>query len=153
MKNIERRKFKRFPVLYRLAKPVLLRLDGEKTGKTEEVIPAIMSDLSAGGMAILTFLPLAISPLGKTLIITFDLTVIQGNHVKGRVVRCENKDGLYILGIEFLNLPDDIFDKINLMADDFDSCETRILLGEKPICRKGCRYSEHCQRRVKGHYE
>lgn len=41
---------------------------------------------------------------------------------------------------------------INKLADDFDSCETRILLGEKPVCRKGCSYFEHCQRVAKGHY-
>ena len=142
----DKRKSKRFPVLYHLIKPVLLRERGSKAGISS---PAIMVNLSASGMALLTFSPV---PVGKNLLISFDLKDLKIDNVKSKVVRCDNKEGSCILGIQFVNLPKDIAKKINGMADDFDSCETRILLGEKPVCRKGCGYFEHCQRVAKGHY-
>lgn len=146
MNNTEKRKFKRFPVLYHLIKPVLIRM---QDSKSEISSSAIMTNLSAGGMALLTFDSL---PVGKKLLVTFDLKILKAENVKAKVVRCENKEGSYIMGIEFSNLSSDVAKKINKMADDFDFCETRILLGEKPICRKDCSYSEHCQRTTKGHY-
>ncbi|MFA5778864.1 MAG: PilZ domain-containing protein [Elusimicrobiota bacterium] len=146
MNDAEKRKFKRFPVLYHLIKPVLIRTQDSKAGISS---PAIMANLSAGGMALLTFSPL---PVGKNILISFDLKDLKIDNVKSRVVRCENKEGSYIIGIQFINMPNDIAKKINKMADDFDSCETRILLGEKPVCKKGCDYFEHCQRVAKGHY-
>ena len=146
MNNAEKRKSKRFPVLYHLIKPVLIRTQGSKAGRAS---PAIMANLSAGGMALLTFSSL---PVGKNILISFDLKDLKIDNVKSRVVRVENKEGSYILGVQFLNLKKELADVINKLADDFDSCETRILLGEKPICRKGCSYFEHCQRVAKGHY-
>lgn len=146
MNDAEKRKSKRFPVLYHLIKPVLIRTQGSKAGRAS---PAIMANLSAGGMALLTFSSL---PVGKNILISFDLKDLKIDNVKSRVVRVENKEGSYILGIQFLNLKKEIADAINKLADDFDSCETRILLGEKPVCRKGCSYFEHCQRIAKGHY-
>lgn len=142
----EKRKSKRFPVLYHLIKPVLIRTQDSKAGISS---PAIMVNLSAGGMALLTFSPLT---AGKNILISFDLKDLKINNVKSRVVRVENKGGSYILGIQFLNLKKEIADVINKLADDFDSCEIRILLGEKPVCRKGCSYFVHCQRIAKGHY-
>ena len=142
----EKRKFKRFPVLYHLIKPILIRTQDSKAGISS---PAIMVNLSAGGMALLTFSSLAV---GKNLLISFDLKDIKIDNVKSRVVRVENKEGSYVLGIQFLNLKKEIADAINKLADDFDSCETRILLGKKPVCRKGCSYFEHCQRIAKRHY-
>ena len=146
MNDAEKRKSKRFPVLYHLIKPVLIRSQESKAGISS---PAIMANLSAGGMALLTFSPL---PVGKNILISFDLKDLKIDNVKSRVVRVENKEGSYILGVQFLNLKKELADVINKLADDFDSCETRILLGEKPICRKGCSYFEHCQRVAKGHY-
>ncbi|MDO8733732.1 MAG: PilZ domain-containing protein [Elusimicrobiota bacterium] len=146
MNDAEKRKSKRFPVLYHLIKPVLIRTQDSKAGISS---PAIMVNLSTGGMALLTFSPL---PVGKNILISFDLKDLKIDNVKSRVVRVENKEGSYILGIQFLNLKKEIADTINKLADDFDSCETRILLGEKPVCRKGCSYFEHCQRIAKGHY-
>lgn len=146
MKNSEKRKFKRFPVLYHLVKPVLIHM--EET-KAEIASPMIMANLSAGGIALLSFSPL---PVGKNILISFDLKDLKIDNVKSRIVRVENKEGSYILGIQFLNLKKEIADVINKLADDFYSCETRILLGEKPVCRRGCGYFEHCQRIAKGHY-
>ncbi len=142
----DKRKFKRFPVLYHLIKPVLIRTQDSKAGISSS---AIMANLSAGGMALLTFSSLSV---GKNLLISFDLKNLKIDNVKSKVVRVENKEGSYILGIQFLNLKKEIADAINKLADDFDSCETRILLGEKPVCKKGCSYFEHCQRIAKGHY-
>ena len=143
MNDAEKRKSKRFPVLYHLIKPVLIRT---QDSKSEISSPAIMANLSAGGMALLTFSPL---PVGKNLLISFDLKDLKIDNVIGKVVRCENKESSYILGVQFLNLKNEIANSINKLADDFDFCKTRILLGEKPVCRKGCSYFEHCQRIAK----
>ena len=142
----EKRKFKRFPVLYYLIKPVLLRTEDTESGAS---MPAIMANLSSGGMALMTFSPVSI---GQKLIISLDLKTLHVKNFKSKVVRCENKGGSYVLGIEFLDMEKEISDKINKMADDFDLCETRILIGDRPVCRKSCHYSEHCQRTAKGHY-
>lgn len=142
----EKRKHKRFPVLYHLIKPVMIRTESMTTHAS---LPAIMANLSAGGMALLTFTPLN---AGQNLIISFDLKILEIKNLKAKVIRCENKEGSYIIGIQFLDLAENIADRINKMADDFDSCETRILMGDKPVCRKGCSYFEHCQRTAKGHY-
>lgn len=146
VKKSEKRKFKRFPVLYHLIKPVLIRTQDSKAGISS---PAIMANLSAGGMALMTFSPI---PVGKKLLISFDLKDVKVDGIKSKAVRCENRESSYIIGIQFLGLPGKIAKKINEMADAFDRCETRILIGEKPVCRKGCTYFEHCMRTAKGRY-
>ncbi|MFH0948453.1 MAG: PilZ domain-containing protein [Elusimicrobiota bacterium] len=145
MNDTKKRNFKRFPILYHLIKPVLIRTQDSESDMSS---PAIMANLSAGGMALLSFSSLSV---GKNLLISFNLKDLKIDNVLSRVVRCENKEGSYILGVQFLNLKNEIANSINKLANDFDACETRILTGEKPICRKGCSYFNHCQRTAKKH--
>ncbi|OGS38353.1 MAG: hypothetical protein A2551_07105 [Elusimicrobia bacterium RIFOXYD2_FULL_34_30] len=134
----EKRKIKRFPVLYHLVKPVLIVREGKSQ---EPELPAIMANLSAGGMALVTFSPLSI---GEKLIISFKLKDIQMENVKAKIVRCENKGGACIIGIQFEEIDKKLADKLCKMADDFDACRTRLLTGEKNACKKDCSYYAHC---------
>ncbi|MDD5687578.1 MAG: PilZ domain-containing protein [Elusimicrobia bacterium] len=139
----EKRRFKRFPVLYHLVKPVLI-----KTGNmsNETALPAIMANLSAGGMALFTFAPLAI---GQKLLISFVLRDLKIENIEAKIVRCENKEGSYVIGFQFLNITKEIDNKLRRMADDFDACQMRIVLGDKSACKKDCGYFDHCQKPIK----
>jgi len=111
MNSTDKRVSKRFPIMHQLAEPVLVRTE---SSKSEKSIPAVMANLSASGMALLTFLPLAI---GKILFMSFDLRHVKIDNIKSKVVRCDTKDGTYVLGIKFLGLPNGVKTKINKMAD------------------------------------
>lgn len=142
--HADRRKHKRFPVLYALAKPVRLR-----RAAVREAEPAVMANLSAGGMALVTF---KTYPKGTALTLDFDLGVVKAQNLSGVVKRCEDKGGLFTLGIAFTQIPEETRKTIHKMADDFDRCETRMMLGE-PLCERGCAYRDHCTKSIRGKYD
>jgi len=139
----ERRKYKRFPTLSVLKSIEL----SAPSLKMKESIPAIMFNLSGGGIAFITFCPF---PLNSNILFNLDLGDIKLKNIKGKVVRMEEKKQTYLVGVQFLNLPQRDKKKIIKMADDYESCESRILHHENIICfPSSCSYYNLCNKKQK----
>jgi len=142
MEEEERRKHRRIPAIS-VVKEALIE-SPELNIKTE--IPAIVSNLSAGGMALITFMSI---PLNALVSLNFNLDGLRLKDVEGKVVRVAGKKKTYLIVIAFTKIKDEVKNRINMMADAFDLCETRIMTGEKDVCSTECTYYELCSKPIK----
>ncbi len=138
-KDPERRVHFRFPTIT-IVKEVVIAVAHPKS-KNKNVMPAIMYNLSAGGIAIVTFDKV---PVNSMITLNLDLGSVNLENITGKVVRVEGKNVTYLIAIDFYNLPQQLKKKIKKIADDADICETNILLGEKHVCTKKCSYYDLC---------
>jgi c-di-GMP-binding flagellar brake protein YcgR len=138
----ERRKYKRVPAIS-IVKETMIE---SKALKLRREIPAIFLNLSAGGMALITFLSL---PRDALISLNFNLDKLKLKNVEGRVVRVEGRKKTYLIVIAFTKIKGELRKRINRMADAFDLCDTRILMGEKDVCSIRCPYYELCSKPVK----
>ena len=138
----ERRKYKRIPTIS-MVKETMIESEALKLKRE---IPAILFNLSAGGMALITFLSL---PRDALISLNFNLDGLKLKDVEGRVVRVEGRKKTYLIVIAFTKITDELRKHINTMADAFDFCETRILMGEKDVCSTECSYYQLCSKPVK----
>lgn len=152
----ERRQHPRFPVLEGLIEPITLRYtitetraDAKKDKSAPEKThnqPAILTDLSAGGMSLITF----VEP-PHTKILQMDLCLPGLSHVPvhAKVVRVHTKGETYNVGIQFTRIPKKYQKQINDMAMDHIDCDTRISLSLPEACVPNCRFNHLCQKTQK----
>jgi c-di-GMP-binding flagellar brake protein YcgR len=138
----ERRKYKRVPAIS-VVKEALIE---SPVLNLKEQIPAIISNLSAGGMAVITFLSL---PLNATISLNFNIDGLKLKDVEGKVVRVEGKRKIFLIVIAFTKIRAEVKNRINMMADALDLCETRILMGEENVCSTECAYYRLCNKSIK----
>lgn len=138
IKIFEKRKHVRFPVMRDMAKPILVRYNGE-----HESMPAFLIDLSAGGIGIITFQKL--KP-GMKLQLNLDLPGLKIENINAEVMWVKQRSETFRCGIKFLHLPKNLIEKINTIARDYISCEERISLDFHKICHKKCRYYLLCDK-------
>ncbi|MBA3064909.1 PilZ domain-containing protein [bacterium] len=135
----ERRIHLRFPTL-----SVIKTVEIHSTdGKTD--IPAIMCDVSVGGLAMITFMPL---PKNSDIVLDLNMPDINLHKVTAKIVRVEEKNGTFLIALEFSNLNPAVKKKINAMAIDWKKCEERMSVGEKIECPH-CSYYNLCSKEVK----
>jgi len=132
----ERRKYKRYPVLHEIDKTIQIAID-------RKVLPGFLVELSAGGMAILTF---ASIPVGTELNLSLDLPGLKSQTLAGRVVWSLSKGEMWRLGIAFTKIDPVDFRHINRMAFDYSDCITKLTLGVTDVCSEKCSYYELCQK-------
>ncbi|OGS26777.1 MAG: hypothetical protein A2297_02155 [Elusimicrobia bacterium RIFOXYB2_FULL_48_7] len=137
----ERRKHARLPVMKNIAKPVELLL-----GESSTPVPAILLDLSGGGMGILTFVPF--KP-GTVICAKIDLPGLKTNVIEGKVMWDIARENTFRLGISFVKIEKEDFDKVEKAAEDFVKCENKIALEEKNICHPRCHYHAICDKKIK----
>jgi len=145
--GIDRRLHFRFPTIT-IVKEVVIFVTHPRT-KKKIVLPAIMYNLSAGGIAIVTFEKV---PIGAIITLNLNLDGINLQNVTGKVVRVEGRNVTFLIAIDFTNLTKELKKKITMIANDADICETRIMLGEKHACKKKCTYYSLCTNPVKKKY-
>jgi hypothetical protein len=139
-KGAERRKHKRFSATAFLTTPVYLSPLPPYFGHP---VKGKLIDLSAGGLSVLigeiipqeTFL---------TMLLTFPdhstiESVIKVRHVlpRGRA---------FLHGIEFLNPPQIMVEKISRMSEDYIDCESRIQSKAAEVCRTNCAFFTMCSK-------
>jgi|GEM_PF-5019978 len=109
-------------------------------------VDGILIDLSAGGMALQ--IPELIPDKTKLqLELMFpDHSVLRSNVNIRRVQK--TKTG-FLIGIEFLDLPDFMAKKINRMSRDFLDCESRIKARAASICLPECAFFSMCDKTQK----
>ncbi|HVE12759.1 MAG TPA: PilZ domain-containing protein, partial [Elusimicrobiota bacterium] len=123
------------------AKPAKARKTGDDIPKHLHTQPAVLVNLSAGGMSLVTFLA---PPHAKVFKMT--LTVPGLNHlpIEGRVVRVDKKGDTYNVGIQFTKIAKKYQRQIAHMAEDDQDCHTRVALQLPEACVPTCRFHSLC---------
>ena len=142
MLKAENRRHKRFPVLKDMAEPVDLFIM-DTPGRE---VPAVLTNLSSGGMALVVFAHVSGDARLK---MTLDVHGLEGMELQGRVAWTECKGETTAIGVHFDHLTRGTVDKINHMAEDFQDCELKISFGLKDVCFRQCRYWVLCGKPVK----
>ena len=163
MSQTERRRFRRFQVLDGFAEAVTIKF-GPETAKDGAVVkhskkdlepqqpgsqPALMTDLSAGGMSLILFSePAKVRKLSMTL----DLPGISRASFEGKIVRIIQKGETYSVAVAFTKVAPKTSAHISRMADDNADCETRLSLRVPEVCTPSCAFHALCAKSQKGPY-
>ena len=140
----EKRKHRRMPVISNLIEPVNLYYktqDGKETS-----LVAILADLSASGMRMISFLG---APLADRFSISLQLPGMEKMEINARTAWLKQKENVFTIGIEFTDMKPENAAVISAMADDFNDCDTRILLRLPEVCvgtGKACRICNKIQK-------
>jgi hypothetical protein len=138
----EKRKHVRLPILHGILEPVEIEFSKKKGGKTPPQ-PAILSDLSAGGMRLITFLE---PPHSRELNILLKLSGLKYIPIKGKISWVKEKGGVFMNGISFTLVSSEDRKKINEMAEDYSDCDTRIALKLPEVCVEVCKAHWLCNK-------
>lgn len=135
----ERRIHKRVPVLTSLLEPITIKAPQLHIDKP---IPGFMGNLSAGGMQIATFIAL---PVNVELEISINMPGFHNVHFKGKAKRIFEKQGSFLITFNFTAITAEIRDHITRMAEDFEMCLDRRILGITDVCYGNkCAYITLC---------
>jgi hypothetical protein len=139
----ERRKHRRFPAMHNLLKPIDLIFEPPATFTS---VPAILLDLSAGGLGMLTFVPIE---AGTEINAQVDFKGLNIPSIQGKVVSVIAKGESWRISVRFKNMENPLTEKLNKMAEDYNDCETKIALGAKDVCFDKCLYFKICEKQYK----
>ncbi len=137
----EKRKHRRMPVISNLIEPVNLYYK-TKDGKETSLV-AILADLSASGMRMISFLG---APMAETFSINLQLPGAEKMEIGARMAWVKQKENVYTVGIEFTDIKPEAAAIISAMADDFNDCDTRILLRLPEVCVGSCKACRICNK-------
>ena len=129
----ERRKHRRFSVVEGMVEPITLELEGADSVMRKQ--PAILTDLSAGGISLLMFIE---PPHTKSFQMTLSIPGLEGVSIEAGVVRVHQKGETYSVGLAFRKIPKDAQKQIEKMAEDSADCQTRTSLGLPDACGTDC---------------
>lgn len=129
----ERRQHRRFQVVDGMIEPITLELEGVEAANKK--VPAIMTDLSAGGMSLLMFIE---PPHAKTFQMTLSIPGLEGVAIQASVARVHQKGETFSVGLSFVKIPKDAQKRIEKMAEDSADCETRTALRLPDACGPDC---------------
>ncbi|OIO07749.1 MAG: hypothetical protein AUJ52_09625 [Elusimicrobia bacterium CG1_02_63_36] len=155
--STERRKAPRVSVVSDLVEPIVLRYAADdkpsKGARKEDAIPkhlrtqpAILTNLSQGGLALITFLA---PPRTKCFKMTLTIPGLDHLPIEGRVVRVAKKGETFSVGIEFTKIAKKYQKAIQRMADDDADCNTRVSLGLPEACVPDCGFHYLCTKTQK----
>jgi hypothetical protein len=134
----DRRQHTRFPVCEGMIEPITVKFEAMKSKGAQ---PAILTNLSAGGMSLLMFLE---PPTAKRLDMVLTLPGLAEVPVEGKVVRVNQKGDTYNIGIAFTRIQKKHQSKISGMAQDHIDCEMRIGLKLPEVCVSSCSFNAMC---------
>jgi hypothetical protein len=138
----ERRRHARLPVVEGMIEPITVRFGSEDgVSASSPGQPAILTNLSAGGMSLLMFLE---PPHAKRLDMMLTIPGLEHVAIAGRVVRVHQKGPTYNVGISFTQISKKHQDQISKMAEDLGDCKTRIALKLPEVCQRACTFHALC---------
>ncbi len=103
-------------------------------------------DLSAGGMAILIEETIPKDAKLKLELTFPDHSILESN-IRVCYSKAEKKE--FLIGLEFLDIPDFMRNKISRMSEDFLGCENRIKKNAINICQLDCAFFSICDKHQK----
>ncbi len=130
----ERRKHKRFPAVKRLSEPVDISLRPPGTD-VQTSVPGVIVDISASGMGIITFAPIEEDSI---LALNMELPAIGRTDIQAKVAWMKQKRGVYQIGLEFVQISDEIAKKLETMGTAFEECLASLSRGQTNVCHKEC---------------
>jgi hypothetical protein len=139
----EKRRFPRFAVVEGMIEPITVNfsLNDEKSKPEPRNQPAILTNLSAGGMSLILFLE---PPRTKKLEMVLNIPGLSAVPVEGKVVRVLEKGQTFNVGIMFTKISKKHEAAIVAMAQDHIDCDTRIALKLPDACVPDCKFSALC---------
>ena len=138
----ERRRHPRVPVISNIVEPIDLAFSDDKTGEQHEAA-AVLADLSASGMRIVSFLK---APIASNMKIKMELPFVGKFEVEAKTAWVRQKGPIYTIGIEFTKISAGVVQKITALANDFVDCNTRILLKLPEVCVPNCKCNAICNK-------
>ena len=129
----ERRKHRRFSIVEGMVEPITLELEGQDDVMRKQ--PAIMTDLSAGGISLLMFVE---PPHTKSFAMTLSIPGLEDAAIEASVVRVHQKGETHSVGLAFKKISRDAQKSIEKMAEDSADCQTRTSLGLPDACGSDC---------------
>ncbi len=139
---IERRRHPRVPVISNIVEPIDLTYIDNSDGKMHQ-IAAVLADLSASGMRIVSFLK---APIAGTMHIKMEIPTVGKFDVEAKTAWVRQKGPVYTIGIEFTKIDKAVSDKIMALANDFLDCNTRIMLRLPEVCVPNCKCNAICNK-------
>lgn len=138
----ERRRHTRFPVVEGMIEPITVQFGiPKKTDTGDKNQPAILTDLSAGGMSLLMFLE---PPQAKVLDMVLTIPGLERVPIEGKVVRVHQKGDTFSIGIAFTKIGKKYQSRISGMAQDHIDCDTRLALRLPEACVQTCGFHALC---------
>ncbi len=139
---LERRKHPRLPLHLSVAKLVDFQCDG-----LEMPAPAILVDLSAGGLSMIAF---ALPQLTKNVTFRLDLPGFVNAQLHGKIVRAHKKGETYQVAVAFSEFKAEWSGLVSKLVKAYDECEERLAQGDRRFCFKKCAFFSLCQKEEKG---
>jgi hypothetical protein len=138
----ERRKHPRLPLHLSVAKLVDFKCDG-----LDQPAPAILVDLSAGGLSMIAF---ALPQLTKNVTFKLDLPGLVNAQLHGRIVRAIKKGETYQVAVAFTEFQDEWARLVAKLVKAYYLCDDRLAQGDRRFCFKQCAFFSLCQKEEKG---
>jgi hypothetical protein len=136
MTTHEKRKHNRLPVLHEMDEPIHIVINKDE-------VPGILVDLSASGMALLTF---ASIPVGTEVNLTINVPGLKTHQLTGKIVWTLSKGEMWRIGIIFSKIDPADFKHINQLAFDCSDCDTKLTLGVTDVCFEKCSFFPLCEK-------
>lgn len=137
----ERRRHPRLPMHLSVAKLVDFKFDG-----LDQAAPAVLVDLSAGGLAMICF---AMPQITQELTFRLSLPGLVNAKLKGKIIRARRKGETYQVAIEFTEFQDKWANMIGKLAKAHVACDERLNQGDRNFCFKDCAFWVMCSKEEK----
>ena len=140
----EKRRFPRFAVVEGMIEPITINFSngaGDDNKPEPRNQPAILTNLSAGGMSLILFLE---PPRTKKLDMVLTIPGLAEVPVEGKVVRVLEKGQTFNVGIMFTKISKKHETAISAMAQDHIDCDMRIELTLPDACVPDCKFAAMC---------
>jgi hypothetical protein len=138
---LERRKHPRLPLHLSVAKLVDFKCDG-----LDLPAPAILVDISAGGLSMIAF---ALPQLTKNVTFRLDLPGFVNAQLHGKIVRAHKKGETYQVAVAFSEFKTEWSALVSRLVKAYDECEDRLSQGDRRFCFKKCAFFSLCQKEEK----
>lgn len=147
----ERRRYLRVPVAADLAEPVEIAVSRSgivRSRPTKSLsVPAILANISAGGMALVAFAPRETFSGTSIIQVMVNLPGLGHSKINGRLVHLKSREGIQTLGVRFGAVDQKFKNRVGHIIDDYTDCETRISLRIPEVCTgKTCHYFGLCKK-------
>lgn len=128
----ERRRHPRLPVHLSVTKLIDFKCEGD-----DQSIPAVLVDLSAGGLSMVAF---ALPRLTQKVTFRLDIPGLVSAQLHGHVVRAQRKGETFQVAVAFDEFKEQWAGMINKLITSAKDCEDRWNQGDRKHCPKDCAY-------------
>ena len=138
----ERRRHERLPIMDGVLETIDLRFDGSAKG-APVTIPAILTNISAGGMSLVTF---SKPPEARSFEMDLHLPGLNHIAIEAKISWMHEKGATYAVGMSFVKISKKDVACLQKMAQDFVDCETRIGMKLPEPCAPDCTFNLLCKK-------